>query len=754
MRFSCLAFVPALCAWVAVTAAQDSLPVQVPERKARVDFQKEIFPVLKANCLACHNASDAEGDLILESPEAMRQGGFSGPAIVEGNSEDSLLFQVASHEGDIIMPPEKNAAGANNLTPRQLGLLKLWIDQGGHASAETRTAGIDWKRLPADLRPVYAVAVTPHGRYVAAGWGNRLFLYQWPTRRLLAELVDPSLAAPPTSATASPAAHLDLVQSLDFSPDGQRLASGGFRTIKIWKRSCRIVVESSRGESAPPKNRKIEKPRSLEWHDNVVQLCDEATGKVVRTFDLGRPVSLAVLSPEGTRLVALSSTGPARLWDAQSGEMVRELEGQLVLRNHLADAEQRVRVRERQRNHAQRDLGTATQRKQQAETALEQAQTEVEAAEKAANEAKEEAEQESADTALKAAREAFELNAPLVDRAAEDVEAARTALEEAVRAVSVATEERKKLQRQLASDRSLSAAAFSPDGQEIAVADVRGDLLTYSAAEGLAMELARLGPPAPAVRGLQYVGTRRLRVIAEDAAYEIDTLPVWELERTIGAIDDPRLITDRVTSLDFSPDGRQLAAGTGEPSRSGWILIFESATGEVIQAIHQAHSDTVLSLEFAPHGERLASGGADRFARLFNARTGMLEETLEGHSGHVTGVTWHPDARTIATASADGTVKLWDARSGQQQETIPAGDAPLTDVAFLGTDDMVVIAGGNRAVAGRKTDGSGGPAYEGATSFVHALATTADGQLILAGEEDGHVRVWRRDGEAIGALSP
>ena len=49
-----------------------ALPVSVPERETPVEFGRDIQPILKRNCVACHNGSEAEASLILESPESIR----------------------------------------------------------------------------------------------------------------------------------------------------------------------------------------------------------------------------------------------------------------------------------------------------------------------------------------------------------------------------------------------------------------------------------------------------------------------------------------------------------------------------------------------------------------------------------------------------------------------------------------------------------------------------------------------------------
>ena len=58
--------------------------IQIAEvkRDKPVDFDKEVLPILRKNCVACHNASTAEAKLVVESAQAMLKGGDSGPAII------------------------------------------------------------------------------------------------------------------------------------------------------------------------------------------------------------------------------------------------------------------------------------------------------------------------------------------------------------------------------------------------------------------------------------------------------------------------------------------------------------------------------------------------------------------------------------------------------------------------------------------------------------------------------------------------
>ena len=154
-----------------LVADDETIPIAELKRDTAVDFEKEVLPILRRKCLACHNTTDAESDLVLETPQSILKGGAEGPAAVAGKGSESLLLQVASLQGEPFMPPEDNDVGAKPLTPEELGLIKLWIDQG--ASGDVGGAAkLNWQPLPPGVNPIYSVAVSPDGQYVAAGRAN------------------------------------------------------------------------------------------------------------------------------------------------------------------------------------------------------------------------------------------------------------------------------------------------------------------------------------------------------------------------------------------------------------------------------------------------------------------------------------------------------------------------------------------------------------------------------------------------------
>lgn len=95
----------------------------------KIDFAREIKPILETSCLACHQPGHAKGDLRLDTREQALKGGESGPSIVPGNSGKSRVHTstAAPADSDELMPP-KNKGGP--LPKESVELLRAWIDQG------------------------------------------------------------------------------------------------------------------------------------------------------------------------------------------------------------------------------------------------------------------------------------------------------------------------------------------------------------------------------------------------------------------------------------------------------------------------------------------------------------------------------------------------------------------------------------------------------------------------------------------------
>jgi mono/diheme cytochrome c family protein len=95
-----------------------------------VDFTRDVKPILTAKCASCHGGKQPQGGLALNTPEDLRKGGVSGPAIVPGSGKESLLIQRISGFRPPVMP-----ATGDHLSGREIEILQKWIDQGARPAA-------------------------------------------------------------------------------------------------------------------------------------------------------------------------------------------------------------------------------------------------------------------------------------------------------------------------------------------------------------------------------------------------------------------------------------------------------------------------------------------------------------------------------------------------------------------------------------------------------------------------------------------
>ena len=117
------------------------------QAEGKVDFVRQIRPLLQKRCVECHGAEAQEGGLRLDVRSVALEGGDSGYAIVPGKAAEGALIQrVTSNDPELRMPPE-----GDPLSEAEVALLKRWIEQGAEwpASADDETAGNDhWAYQP------------------------------------------------------------------------------------------------------------------------------------------------------------------------------------------------------------------------------------------------------------------------------------------------------------------------------------------------------------------------------------------------------------------------------------------------------------------------------------------------------------------------------------------------------------------------------------------------------------------------------
>ena len=124
-------------------AAEEPLPSTA---EGLAFFEKKIRPVLVDHCYECHSADSRsiKGGLLMDSRDGIRKGGDSGPAIISGNANQSLLIEAIRYENkELQMPPQKHGG---KLPDHVLQDLERWVQMGApdsRVNAKPMAGGIN-----------------------------------------------------------------------------------------------------------------------------------------------------------------------------------------------------------------------------------------------------------------------------------------------------------------------------------------------------------------------------------------------------------------------------------------------------------------------------------------------------------------------------------------------------------------------------------------------------------------------------------
>ena len=723
---------------------------------ADLDFYRDVYPFLKTNCITCHNKTTTKAGLNMESPELLLKGGDDGPAVVPGKSEESLVVAASKHLKDMEMPPPNNKSGAQNLSAAEIATLKLWIDQGAKSSVKQEHTVV-WQPLAPGVDPIYSVAMTKDGRFAVCGRGNQIFVYDLATRQCVGQISDPA-EKPGT-------AHRALVQSLAFSPDGTRLASGSYREVKFWKMEPGIpapAASTGRESSAA---------------DGEAVLKNLTNAAKVTVLN-------GALSPDGKQIVTGCADGSVRVWEAGSLKPIAELRGQCLdpkneaeldwmiaaqtleqafqksettrletqnkaLDELLKKANDAIAMMKKVLPEKEKAVPPATEAKTIAQKAADDVKTQIAktseskpdvALTKQLNDAEEKLQTATmAERSALAAVSAAQSNVNDADAEVKRITESKDANAKAIATANAAIDQSKKVQDKATADlaalkQSVAkattkpiAVSFSADAQRVAAVFEDNALIVWAVASGAPIEEA-------------HGSSRRHGWLTLAAGRRASTH--WGLERTLGGEKDRTLFADRVNAVRFSPDGKTLATGGGELTRAGDIILFDVATGKVTQTWKERHSDSVLCLDFSPDGKLLASGAADKIVRVTEVATGKQTNVFEGHTHHVTGVAFRADGRVLATAGADGVVNTWDMIVGERKKKIEGWTKEVTSLEFIGATAQIVTSSGDNRVRIVTDDGAEVRAIDKVPDYVQAAASTPSGGTIIGGGEDSELRVW------------
>lgn len=185
--------------------------------------------------------------------------------------------------------------------------------------------------------------------------------------------------------------------------------------------------------------------------------------------------------------------------------------------------------------------------------------------------------------------------------------------------------------------------------------------------------------------------------------------------------------SDSVVSVVFSPDGTQLASGSGDTSVRFWDINTETP-----RFTCRAHKQWVLAIAWAPNGAKLASADKNGIIFIWDTNTGkQLGNALLGHKQWINYIVWEPlhcniECRRLASASKDCSIKIWDVIVQRVLLTLNGHTQSVTCVKW-GGNDLIYSASHDRTIKVWKSDtGILCRTLEGHAHWVNTLALSTD----------------------------
>ncbi|MBI5931898.1 MAG: protein kinase [Chloroflexi bacterium] len=329
-----------------------------------------------------------------------------------------------------------------------------------------------------------------------------------------------------------------------------------------------------------------------------------------------------------------------------------------------------------------------------------------------------------------------------------------------------------RLEQVINQDSPINYAAFSPSGNQVALAEKSGRVLIWDipsqqivfsiASSDSQVMMVVFSPNGRYLLATGFDGKVRVwdtssyemvneithdsvvyhATFSNDSAYVISAsyegaLKIWDV-RT-GAIQwdfrDNRLT--KVRSLALSPDGQSLLT-TSTNSIYIWDLALKT------ERAHLSYANGYINdANFSPDGQHIASAHADNTIGIWSVASEELNILLSGHTAAVNTVAYNFDGSQIVSASDDNTARVWNASTGAEIYTLSGHIVSVSSAQFDSQSRAIVTAGQDgTARIWKSVAGLEGQVIGHHDQLINAVAFSPDQHHLASASWDRTVKIW------------
>lgn len=209
---------------------------------------------------------------------------------------------------------------------------------------------------------------------------------------------------------------------------------------------------------------------------------------------------------------------------------------------------------------------------------------------------------------------------------------------------------------------------FSPDGKTIAAVSNDGTLKLWNLKGEL---INTIKEDKNRVLGMSFSPDSKKIALANSD----NTVKLWELDKKLTLLKTFEGHNKEVKSVSFSPDGKTVASASEDRTVKLWSL-----DGKLVTTF-PGHEDAVLDVNFSPNGKMLATASSDMTVRIWDINNQLIKNIKNDDKNGFSKAKFSPSGETLISGSSDGKIKLWNL-NGTLLATLQGDKTYIFDVSF------------------------------------------------------------------------